>query len=80
MISMRLACGCFDVEAQQMHVNERVSDVDVELYIVNDSALLILANLLDVERKWAFLENVEMYKDKYIELSSLCGVVSMWHF
>ena len=63
-----------------MHVNERVSDVDVELYIVNDSALLILANLLDVERKWAFLENVEMYKDKYIELSSLCGVVSMWHF
>jgi len=40
---------------------------------VNDSALLNLANLLDVERKWAFLENVEMYKDKYIELSSLCG-------
>jgi hypothetical protein len=40
---------------------------------VNDSALLNLANLLDVERKWAFLENLEMYKDKYIELSSrLC--------
>jgi hypothetical protein len=40
---------------------------------VYDSALLILANLLDVERKWAFLENLEMYKDKYIELSSrLC--------
>ena len=41
---------------------------------VNDSALLNLANLLDVERKWAFLENVEMHKYKYIiELSSLWG-------
>ena len=39
----------------------------------NGSVLLNLANQLDVERKWAFLENVGMFKDKYIELSSLCG-------
>lgn len=79
---------CLDLEAQRGHVNnERVlSGVDVEeLRSINTSssegngsALLNLANQLDVERKWAFLElnDKGMYKDKYIELSSLCGGVS----
>lgn len=75
--------GYLDVKAQKLHANERVSGVDVELRSintsseVNDSALLNLANQLDVERKWAFLENVDMYKDKYIELSSLCGTSNL---
>lgn len=71
--------GCLDMEAQKGHVSEKMPDVDIELRSINTSSkengsvLLNLANQLDVERKWAFLENVGMFKDKYIELSSLCG-------
>jgi hypothetical protein len=77
-VTSMLNDGCLDVEAQRGYANERVSGGDVELRSintsseVNDSALLNLANQIDVERKWTFLENVEMYKDNYIELSSLC--------
>jgi len=81
-VTSRLHNGCSDIEAQNGHVSERVLDMDVELRSVktssdgNGSALVNLANQLDVERKWTFLENVGMYKDNYIKLSSLCSASS----